>query len=110
MLTNCSLTPGKSIQHLKDHKHYVQGVAWDPRGQFVATQSCDRCAVNIKKCLATQCPTFKCDFSGATVCTRCGPKRREAWNFEPMPQTQRPTFSQSSYRYALTRLCREHNV
>jgi hypothetical protein len=35
---------GKSILHLKDHKAFVQGVAWDPRGQFLASQSCDRCA------------------------------------------------------------------
>ena len=25
-----------------DHTHYVQGVTWDPLGQFIATQSSDR--------------------------------------------------------------------
>lgn len=33
---------GKSIQILRDHNHYVQGVAWDVFDQFIATQSCDR--------------------------------------------------------------------
>ena len=27
---------------LKEHKHYVQGVCWDPLDQFVATNSSDR--------------------------------------------------------------------
>ena len=27
---------------LKDHKHYVQGVCWDPLSQFVVTNSSDR--------------------------------------------------------------------
>lgn len=25
-----------------EHKSYVQGVTWDPLGQYVATLSCDR--------------------------------------------------------------------
>jgi WD40 repeat protein len=25
-----------------DHKHYVQGVAWDPAGEFLVSQSGDR--------------------------------------------------------------------
>ncbi len=29
---------------LRDHSHYVQGVAWDPLNQMLATQSVDRCA------------------------------------------------------------------
>lgn len=34
---------GKMIRVLRDHGHFVQGVAWDPlAGQFVATQSSDR--------------------------------------------------------------------
>lgn len=30
------------MQVLNDHLHYVQGVAWDPVGQYVATVSGDR--------------------------------------------------------------------
>ena len=29
-------------QTLDDHTHYVQGVAWDPKNNFVVTQSVDR--------------------------------------------------------------------
>jgi chromatin assembly factor 1 subunit B len=29
---------------MRDHEHYVQGVAWDPRGEFVVSISCDRSA------------------------------------------------------------------
>jgi len=33
-------------KEMKRHENYVQGVAWDPRGEFVATQSSDQtCAV-----------------------------------------------------------------
>lgn len=33
---------GSPIHIFADHTHYVQGVAWDPLGQFIATQSSDR--------------------------------------------------------------------
>uniref|UniRef100_A0A8C5GGL0 Chromatin assembly factor 1 subunit B n=1 Tax=Gouania willdenowi TaxID=441366 RepID=A0A8C5GGL0_GOUWI len=33
---------GNKLCILNDHKSYVQGVAWDPVGQYVATLSCDR--------------------------------------------------------------------
>ena len=33
---------GKNIGLLKDHKNFVQGVAWDPQGQYVVTLSHDR--------------------------------------------------------------------
>ncbi|XP_033106334.1 chromatin assembly factor 1 subunit B-like [Anneissia japonica] len=33
---------GEKLHLLKDHKNYVQGVAFDPQNQFVATFSCDR--------------------------------------------------------------------
>ena len=32
----------KCVKVLKDHQHFVQGVAWDPLDQFLATQSSDR--------------------------------------------------------------------
>lgn len=33
---------GKSLAILDDHKGYVQGVAWDPCNQYIATMSTDR--------------------------------------------------------------------
>lgn len=33
---------GTIVAHLANHKHFVQGVAWDPHQQFVMTQSADR--------------------------------------------------------------------
>jgi WD40 repeat protein len=37
-----SLFPGRQVQNLTDHTHYVQGVSWDPRGRYLLTQSSDR--------------------------------------------------------------------
>ncbi|GFR49751.1 hypothetical protein Agub_g11909, partial [Astrephomene gubernaculifera] len=34
----------KSLKWLQDHGHYVQGVAWDPLGRYIASQSADRTA------------------------------------------------------------------
>ncbi|KAJ3592355.1 hypothetical protein NHX12_007482 [Muraenolepis orangiensis] len=36
------VTKGQKISIFTDHKSYVQGVTWDPLGQYVATLSCDR--------------------------------------------------------------------
>ena len=33
---------GSPQQVLKDHMHYVQGIAWDPIGQYIASISNDR--------------------------------------------------------------------
>lgn len=33
---------GQKLCIFNDHKSYVQGVSWDPLGQYVATLSCDR--------------------------------------------------------------------
>ncbi len=37
-------TSGQKVMSSKDHTHFVQGVAWDPLGVFLATQSSDRTA------------------------------------------------------------------
>ncbi|GIL54792.1 hypothetical protein Vafri_10487 [Volvox africanus] len=34
----------KSLKWLQDHGHYVQGVAWDPLGRYIVSQSADRTA------------------------------------------------------------------
>nr|XP_020443757.1 chromatin assembly factor 1 subunit B [Monopterus albus] len=36
------MNKGQKLCILNDHKSYVQGVTWDPLGQYVATLSCDR--------------------------------------------------------------------
>ncbi len=36
-----SLT-GKCVHEIAEHNHYVQGVAWDPLNEYIATQSSDR--------------------------------------------------------------------
>lgn len=36
------MNTGSTIHVFTDHTHYVQGVAWDPLGEYVATQSSDR--------------------------------------------------------------------
>ncbi|KAK5104776.1 Chromatin assembly factor 1 subunit [Lithohypha guttulata] len=33
---------GNTIRAIAEHNHYIQGVAWDPLNEFVATQSSDR--------------------------------------------------------------------
>jgi WD40 repeat protein len=37
-----SVLSGNPQQVLKDHMHYVQGIAWDPIGQYFASISNDR--------------------------------------------------------------------
>lgn len=39
---------GQLMRQIAEHNHYVQGVAWDPLNEFVATQSSDR-SVHIYK-------------------------------------------------------------
>ena len=36
------LFEGKCIHEIAEHSHYVQGVAWDPLNEYIATQSSDR--------------------------------------------------------------------
>ena len=37
-----SAAGGPGVARLQDHRHYVQGAAWDPAAQFLVTQSSDR--------------------------------------------------------------------
>ena len=36
------ITTGQLIRQIAEHQHYVQGVAWDPLNEYIATQSSDR--------------------------------------------------------------------
>lgn len=38
------VTAGQLVHTISEHSHFVQGVAWDPLGRFIATQSSDRYA------------------------------------------------------------------
>lgn len=44
---------GTVTREISEHQHYVQGVAWDPLNQFIATQSSDR-AVHLYQILRAQ--------------------------------------------------------
>jgi hypothetical protein len=33
---------GSCVHQIQDHSHFVQGVAWDPLNEYLATQSSDR--------------------------------------------------------------------
>ncbi|ODA77545.1 hypothetical protein RJ55_07174 [Drechmeria coniospora] len=37
-----SANTGTLVRQIAEHSHYVQGVAWDPLNEFIATQSSDR--------------------------------------------------------------------
>jgi chromatin assembly factor 1 subunit B len=37
-----TMSSGKCVSEIAEHNHYVQGVAWDPLNEFIATQSSDR--------------------------------------------------------------------
>lgn len=39
-----TMTSPQPLSTFHDHLHFVQGVAWDPLGNFVVTQSSDRTA------------------------------------------------------------------
>ncbi|GAA5902642.1 Cac2p [Sporobolomyces salmoneus] len=36
------VSTGQALKRIMEHTNYVQGVAWDPRDEFIATQSSDR--------------------------------------------------------------------
>lgn len=36
------LSKGQCVRQIAEHNHYVQGVAWDPLNEYIATQSSDR--------------------------------------------------------------------
>ena len=37
-----TLNLGSCVRQIAEHSHYVQGVAWDPLNEYIATQSSDR--------------------------------------------------------------------
>ena len=45
--TSDPVPAGVCVAELTDHKNWVQGVAWDPLGKFIATQGKDRCGLSL---------------------------------------------------------------
>lgn len=41
-LTCSNALAGSCVHQIQDHSHFVQGVAWDPLNEYLATQSSDR--------------------------------------------------------------------
>ena len=41
---------GPGVARLQDHRHYVQGAAWDPAARFLVTQSSDRTCRRALRC------------------------------------------------------------
>ncbi|KAJ1569969.1 hypothetical protein HK096_008016, partial [Nowakowskiella sp. JEL0078] len=52
---------GSCIHVLSDHSHFVQGVAWDPLGKFIATQSADRLSIEILESSSVKVYTISMD-------------------------------------------------
>lgn len=105
---------GSMVAHLANHKHFVQGVAWDPHQQFVVTQSADRtCKVYALRPLAASkrkslksnflaCVASKEFYCNATMSKRVvgssvpdgHPQRHALFHDESMPSFfRRPSWS-----------------
>ncbi|CAI9605933.1 unnamed protein product [Staurois parvus] len=66
---------GQKIYIFNEHKSYVQGVSWDPLGQYIATLSCDR----VMRVYRTE-------------------TKRVAFNVSKMPSKNAPEGEKKSYR------------
>lgn len=69
---------GKCVHEIAEHSHYVQGVAWDPLNEYIATQSSDR-SMHIY-----QISTKQGSFEAHAV----GKNTRMAFNHSRTPSTQ----------------------
>ena len=63
------------VQHFRDHQHFVQGVAWSPSGDMVATQSCDRSVIVYKRSEASQGSMFTCLTTNTKLARRPHPEK-----------------------------------
>ncbi|KAH7422854.1 hypothetical protein KP509_12G028700 [Ceratopteris richardii] len=73
------IAKGSPQQVLKDHLHYVQGVAWDPAGQYIASISGDRtCRIyNSKPQVSKGKPQDKSNFSCQSVLVKADVSKQE---------------------------------
>ena len=70
--------PGKCVHEIAEHSHYVQGVAWDPLNEYIATQSSDR-SMHIYRISTKQ---------GSFEAHAVGKNARMAFNHSRTPSTQ----------------------
>lgn len=49
---------GSCVHQIQDHSHYVQGVAWDPLNEYIATQSSDRYVAAVVGVNSSTDPSF----------------------------------------------------
>ena len=71
---------GKSRLRLENHSHFVQGVAWDPARQFLASQSADRSC----RCGPARCRMSQLHSESATLEARELPSCQSARRVESM--------------------------
>ena len=80
----------RDVLPMRGHPSYVQGVAWDPRGQLVITQSADR-SVKVHQVLShTECYLVMLSSYNktATVSYKKQPPRPQSRHI-PLPKPQR---------------------
>jgi len=82
------------VRQIAEHSHYVQGVAWDPLNEFVATQSSDR-SVHIYS-LKTKDGQFTLTPHGKVLKMDLPAKRIASSSPAPQEPTSRPQRSTSS--------------
>ena len=49
---------GQKLVILSDSKHFINGVAWDPLNNYVATMSCDRYCFHLLKISSLDLPVY----------------------------------------------------
>jgi chromatin assembly factor 1 subunit B len=79
----CLLTlrpTGKCVREIVEHSHYVQGAAWDPLNEYIATQSSDR-SMHVYRISAKQ---------GAFEAHAVGKNTRMPHRHSRTPSTSRP--------------------
>lgn len=57
---------GKCVHEIAEHTHYVQGAAWDPLNEYIATQSRDH-SMHIYR-ISTKHGTFEAHAVGKNAC------------------------------------------
>lgn len=77
-LSSSCVHTGKCVHEIAEHSHYVQGVAWDPLNEYIATQSSDR-SMHIYRISTKQ---------GSFEAHAVGKNTRMAFNHSRTPSTQ----------------------
>jgi chromatin assembly factor 1 subunit B len=89
-------TTGSCVRQIAEHSHYVQGVAWDPLNEYIATQSSDR-SVHIYT-LKTKSGEFTLD-PHHKISKMDLPSRRRISSSSPAPPDLAPRTSMSDHSH-----------